>query len=45
MLCVEGANAVEEFEEVQVQAFDLPVMYTAYEEKETCCIADNWFSK
>jgi hypothetical protein len=42
---MEGVNAVEEFEEEKVQAFDMPIMYTAYEEQETCYIADNWFSK
>jgi hypothetical protein len=44
MLCVEGVSAFEEFEEVKVQAFYMPVMYTAYEEQETCYIAHNWFS-
>lgn len=42
---MEGVNTVEEFEEIKVRAFDMPVMYAAYDEQETCYIAYDWFSK
>jgi hypothetical protein len=42
---VEGVNAVEEFEDVKVHTFDMPVTYTAYEGQETYYMAHNWFSK
>lgn len=43
-MCVDGVNAVEEFEELKVRAFDMPVTYTAYGDQETCSIVRNWFS-